>query len=112
MFGKLDAKVLLKDEWGPFLTRFVGFVSKYPPDFPGNTYTRTGHLGASWTKQVLDPLTAQVMNIAMYAGFVQGHEQTALHAGHKWKDAFLEARRWADFLLEDLWEKAMHIWTQ
>lgn len=108
---QLDAKVLLMDEWGPFLKKFVKVASEYAPDFPGNTYTRTGHLGESWIDQVLDPLTAQVMNLAIYAGWVVGHEQTALHAGHKWKYAFDVARDHLDYLVQDLWEKVEQIWT-
>ena len=35
---KLDAEILLKGEWEPFLARVVDVAGKYPPDFPGNTY--------------------------------------------------------------------------
>lgn len=108
---QLDAAVLLQGEWDPFMTRVIELVGKYPPDFPDNTYVRTGHLGRSWTQEVLNPLQARIGNDAIYAGYVHGHEQIALHAGHGWKHLFDEANRLATVLVEQLWQKAMRIWT-
>ena len=109
---RLDAKVLLQGEWNPFMVRFIELVGKYPPDFAGNTYKRTGHLGRSWTKQVVDPLTARIGNDAIYAGWVQGHEQMAYHAGHGWQDAFERAKDLIWHLIEKIGDKAERIWAQ
>ena len=109
---KLDAEILLKHEWGPFLDNFVKYVKIYPPEIPGSSYVRTHHLEESWTSGVVDPLTAQVINAAIYAGWVQGHEQTATHAGHKWTNAFEKGKAHLDYLAQTIMEKAIRIWTQ
>ena len=109
---KLDAEVLLQGEWDPFLVRVVDVVGKYPPDFPGNTYKRTGHLGDSWHKEVINPLSAQVQNVAIYAGWVHGHEQQAGHAGHGWVHLYEKAKWLLGFLIEKIGDKAERIWSQ
>lgn len=109
---QLDAEVLLQGEWDPFLTRVVELVGKYPPDFPGNTYKRTGHLGMSWHKEQVDALTGQVQNVAVYAGWVHGFEQTAGHAGHGWVKLWDKAKWLAGFLVEKIGDKAERIWSQ
>jgi len=107
----LDAAALLKDEWMPFMARVIEVSGAYPPVPAGSKYIRTFHLNRSWDKEVINPLTAQVLNNAIYAGYVVGHEQTAMHAGTGWKHAFDEASRLLDFLAQKLWEKAERIWT-
>lgn len=109
---QLDAQSLLTGEWMPFMTKIVDVVGEYPPDFPGNTYVRTGHLGESWTKEVLNPLQARIGNDAVYAGYVQGHEQIDLHAGHGWKHLFEEAQKYAEYFVEKIGEKAERLWER
>jgi hypothetical protein len=109
---QLDAKVLLQGEWMPFMGKVVEIVSRYPADFPGNTYTRTHNLEANWHWKVLDALTGQIENLAIYAGWVQGHEQTAGHAGHGWTNAFEKAKDLVYILIERVGDKAEEIWAQ
>ena len=112
---KLDAKVLLEGEWSPFLDRVQVVAGTYPPDFPDNTYKRTGHLGKSWQKEVVNPLEAQIGNAALYAGWVHGHHigepGLDLHVGHGWKNLFDEGSRLLDILAEKIGRKAIGIWT-
>ena len=84
-FRDLKPERVLKGELLPFVRDIKRTAAPYPPDFPGNTYKRTGNLGRSWQYVVLSPLSAEVSNAASYAGFVQGHEQMSIHAGHGWK---------------------------
>ena len=95
----LDPKELFKDEWLPFVKAVAEDAGMYPPDFPGNTYVRTGNLGRNWRYAVLSPLSAEVGNAAVYAGYVHGHEQISLHAGHGWRRLFeIGDKRLADFI--------------
>ena len=80
---------LFRDEWLPFVRGVRVEAGAYPPDFPGNTYDRTGNLGRNWMYAVLSPLSAEVGNAAWYAGFVHGRDdQWELHASHGWKRLF------------------------
>lgn len=110
---RLDAEVLLKGEWEPFIANVRKVAGAYPPDFPGNTYIRTFHLHRSWNTEVLDPLSAKIENLAIYAGAVHGHpnEQLPLHVTHGWKSLFTVGSKHLDFLAQKLWEKIERIWS-
>ena len=111
-FRDLKPERVLKGELLPFVRDIKRTAAPYPPDFPGNTYKRTGNLGRSWQYVVLSPLSAEVSNAASYAGFVQGHEQTSLHARHGWKylhevgDSLLEA------FIKKIEAKVVRIWMR
>ena len=108
---RLDAEVLIKREWEPFLDNFVEVVSKYPPPKEGSKYVRTGNLLRQWQEpKVLDPLTAQVMNIAGYAGWVHGQEQVGFHQETGWIQAFKKGRELIDHLVEKIGDRAERIW--
>ena len=107
----LDAKSLLEGEWGPFLDHAVEVISKYPPVPANSKYLRTGHLWASWHSEQVDALTGQIQNVAEYAGWVHGHEQTAQHKGTGWTYAWDKAKWLAGFFVEKIGDKAEAIWV-
>ena len=107
----LHPEKLLEGEWLPFATDVMLTAANYAPDFPGNTYTRTGHLWESWGRDVESPLSASVFNFALYAGHVQGAEQMAVHAGHGWKKLFDVGLRMAQDFVNMLADKADRIWS-
>jgi len=107
----LHPEVLFKDEWLPFVKGIAEIAGEYPPDFPGNTYTRTGNLGRDWRYAVLSPTSAEVGNAAVYAGYVHGHEQIPLHAGHGWRRLFeIGDKRLAAFI-QKIEAKVSRLWT-
>ena len=108
----LDPKMLFEGEWDPLLNKTVDVVGTYPPDFIGNTYKRTGNLGRNWRGRVNNPLSAQVENLAVYAGYVHGHEQIALHAGHGWKNLYSEGEKLAAEFIKKIAEKVDRIWRR
>ena len=60
----------------------------YPPNFPGNTYTRQDILKGGWTSRVKarpKSLLGIVGNLVKYGPWVQSPtKQTAVHKGHGW----------------------------
>ena len=114
----LDARVLLMDEWDPYLVQVIDIIKKYPAPVPDSKYVRTFTLLHSWSHAVVDALTGQILNdaqqpnTAIYAGWVQGHEQTALHAGHGWINAFEKAEDLLYILIERVGDKAELNWSQ
>jgi hypothetical protein len=113
---KLDAGSLLEDEWKPFLENYIKYVKIYPAEIPDSKYIRTHILENSWSYKVVDPLRAQVLNdakqpnSAIYAGWVQGHEQTGGHASNGWTNAFDKAKDHAAYLVQTIMDKAVRIW--
>lgn len=101
---------LFKGEWLPFVKAVAREAGHYPPDFPGNTYTRTGNLERNWRYAVLSPTSAEVGNAAHYAGYVHGHEQISLHAAHGWRRLFeIGDRRLAAFI-KKIEAKVSRLW--
>ena len=107
----LSPEKLLQGEWLPFATDVMLTAGNYPPDFPGNTYVRTGNLWESWGRDVESPLSASVYNSALYAGYVQGTtEQLAVHAGHGWKKLIDVGTKKVEVFIKHLLDKAERIW--
>ena len=107
---KLDAEHILKGEWVPFIDNVVEVVSVYPPVPQDSKYLRTGDLFVAWHAEVVNPLMAQVQNVAEYAGYVQGHEQTAQHKGTGWIELHKKASDMLDIFADKLWQKIETIW--
>lgn len=109
----LEPKNLLKGELWEFADEIIDVVGKYPPDFPGNTYVRTGLLGRNWLDPIMKgPFEVHVVNITAYAKKVHGHEQMALHAGHGWKHLFDVAWDMADDFIKKIAAKVDRIWRK
>ena len=108
----LEPKRVFGGELLPFAEDIGDYVGEYPPDFPGNTYIRTGHLGRSWAFRENNPLEAEIRNAAIYAGWVHGHEQLALHAGHDWRHLYNEATRMAVEFMRKIAAKVDRIWRK
>ena len=77
----LMPKHLLKRYMDPLGRSIVDEASRYPPP---SGYPRTGHLGRSWYNRVYG-LDLKVGNLAHYAGYVVGDEQTNAAANVGWK---------------------------
>lgn len=107
----LRPEELFKDEWLPFVKAVGEEAGEYPPDFPGNTYDRTGNLGRNWKYAVLSPTSAEVGNPAVYAGYVHGREQIELHAGHGWRRLFeIGDKRLVEFI-KKIEAKVSRLWN-
>ena len=107
----LHPRKLFKGEWLPFVRAVSVETGHYPPDFPGNTYSRTGNLGRNWRYAVLSPLSAEVGNAAIYAGYVHGQEQVSVHASHGWRRLFeIGDKRLAAFI-EKIAAKVSRLWS-
>lgn len=102
---------LFKGELLPFVKAVAKEAGHYPPDFPGNTYTRTGNLGRSWKYAVLSSTSAEVGNAAHYAGYVHGHEQISLHAGHGWRRLFEIGDKRLVAFIRKIEAKVSRLWT-
>ena len=108
----LGPEKLLRGKLLPLVKEIGEVAGKYPPDFPGNTYVRTGHLGSSWRHGLINPLTAEVGNAADYAGWVQGTDQTALHRGHGWLNLFKVGDKLVEEFLNKIAAKVDRIWRR
>ena len=108
---RLDAEVLLKGEWVPFVDNVVEVVSVYPPVPQNSHYVRTGDLFMAWHAEQVDPLSAQVQNVAEYAGWVHGHEQTSQHKGTGWTQLYDKAKWLMGHFVEKIGDKAEAIWS-
>jgi len=96
-------------------------ATKYAPDFPTNTYTRTGRLGRSMAKLIRSNsrgVTGTVYGTGAsaphgidYTGLVKVEgEQAAIHALHKWKtdkDDLEDSRADIDAALDNAVKKAL-----
>lgn len=57
----------------------------YPPMRPGQTYVRTGRLGAGWSHERVKAAVYEVINLVEYAGWVvDEHFQAWMHRGRWW----------------------------
>ena len=95
---------------GPFGRAVVEKAGWYPPDFPDNTYVRTGHLGRSWYYKLIGSLEVEVGNTAVYAGWVHGPEQISIHAGHKWRRLFETGDKMINGLIEKIADRVGQLW--
>jgi hypothetical protein len=82
----------IKDYMDYFGKYHMEFIRAYPPDYPGNPYTRTNTLFESWkvdpTKKSSTQLQLYIHADAPYADLVVGQDQWFLHAEHGWPNAY------------------------
>jgi hypothetical protein len=109
--GGLIPEELVKGELMPFTREFMEYVSTYPPPKADSSYIRTNNLWESWHYAQVNPLTTQVTNYAVYAGYVQGREQVAMHKETGWRRLYEEAPKWARMLIDKLAHKAGIVWS-
>ena len=102
----LHPKKLVGPELDPMGRRIIKTAEVYPAPVGG---IRTGHLGRSWYHRLYG-LDLTIGNLAVYAGYVHGEEQTARHAQTGWKRVFDVAVDEASKLLKKLEDKAVAIW--
>jgi len=107
----LDPGALLKDEWRGFLVPMKRELREYPPKLPDQKYIRTFHLRESWQYKVLSPTEAQMQNLAVYAGWVQGVAQAPIHE-NRWKKAVEVAEEHLERLVKKLADKAGKVWER
>lgn len=108
--ARLKPENLLKGELLHFATTVGITAGKYAPNFPGNTYVRTGHLGRSWYSHALGDLAAEVGNLAIYAGWVHGPQQVAIHRAHGWRRLFEMGEEMLDDFVKKIADRAGEIW--
>ena len=109
--GGLEPPELVGDELLPLVANIAFETMRYPPVPEGSTYERTEKLFGAWTYKQMNPLSAKIENLMPYAGYVQGREQTAKHAGTGWKVLYTVAEDKVKWLLSKLANKADKIWT-
>jgi len=97
---------LVGPELDPMGRRVIKTAGVYPRSVG---YPRTGHLGRSWYHRLYG-LDLTIGNLAVYAGYVHGEEQTARHKQTGWKRVFDVAMDEASKLLKKLEDKAVRIW--
>ena len=85
-------------------------VAAYPPPKKDSTYVRTGKLFGGWKREVM-PKAVRLFNPVDYGIFVQGREQTAMHAGTGWKRLYEWAEKHMERLVYKLEMKALGIWN-
>jgi hypothetical protein len=102
---------VLEGEWRQFLTPLQRELRTYPPPPVGSKYVRTFNLKRNWQYAVLSPTEAEIGNCAVYAGWVQGVEQAAVHVG-RWKQATLIAQEHLDQFIERLSKKVERVWVR
>ena len=108
----LQPEELLKGELMPFAKGVSEKAGWYPPDFPGNTYMRTGLLGRSWVYGLIDSLSVEVANMAYYAGYVHGPEQYPVHRAHFWRRLYEVADDKIDEFIQKINDKIERIWNR
>lgn len=106
----LEPEKLMRDEWAPFLRGVIGEVRPYPEKLPNQQYERTFNLRDSWGYEITNPLQAKVENTAVYAGYVQGMDQAAVHVG-RWTILFEKGAELFEELVGKLARKVDRIWT-
>ena len=107
---KLNGKRLLEGEWRDLLVPLKRELRTYPAPPPGSRYVRTHNLKRSWQYAIVSPERAEVSNTAIYAGYVQGENQAAVHQG-RWS-IFTEVggRHFSEFI-DKLTTKIGKIWA-
>ncbi len=106
----LDAmrpKKLLKRRLDPLAKEVIEHAGAYPPPVSGSQ--RTGHLRREWFYE-LHGLDAEIGNLASYAGYVHGDEQTSVHKRHGWKQIMDVAVDEVDNLIKKLMTKIGRMW--
>ena len=106
----LHLERLLEGELGPFAKAVGVAAGKYPPPVSGSTYIRTHNLDRNWYYKLLSALSVEVGNLAVYAGYVHGHEQVDFHAAHGWRRLFEMGDTMLENFIEKLIRKAERIW--
>ena len=101
---------LVGSELKPLASNIVFDTSRYPPVPEGSTYVRTNNLFNAWDYKQVNPLAMKIENLMPYAGYVQGREQTAKHAGTGWKVLYTVAEAKVKWLLDKIANKAENIW--
>lgn len=97
---------LIGPELDPMGRRVIRTAGKYPGSIGS---PRSGHLGRSWYHRLYG-LDLTVGNLAHYAGYVHGEEQTARHKQTGWKRVLDVAMDEASKLIKKLEDKAVRIW--
>ena len=103
----LEPGRLMQDEGRDFAQDVIMVTGMYPPPLP--TSRRTGQLGRSWYHQVMG-LDVDIKNLAPYAGYVHGDEQTFRHRLTGWKRLRDEIENALDRLIERLERRAEELW--
>ena len=107
----LHPEKVLDGEWGPFLRGIIADIKPYPARRENQKYVRTFHLRDSWEWNIKSPLEAEVGNVAVYAGYVQGVEQAAIHV-NRWQRLVDVGERNLEEFINKLMRKVEHIWTR
>jgi len=107
----LDPAEVLKDEWRGFLVPLKREFRNYPPELANQKYKRTYNLKQNWQYAVLNPTTAEITNMATYAGWVQGVEQAGIHEG-RWPVAVEVADTRLEEWISKLSAKFGKIWSK
>jgi len=102
---------VLEGEWRPFLVPLQRELRTYPPPPMGSKYVRTFNLKRNWQYAVLSPTSAEIGNAAIYAGWVQGVEQAAVHVG-RWPMAVTVAEKHLEAFIDRLAKKVERIWVK
>ena len=102
----LMPKHLLKRYMDPLGRSIVDEASRYPPP---SGYPRTGHLGRSWYNRVYG-LDLKVGNLARYAGYVVGDDQTNAAASIGWPRLRDVMTKRIDELLKKLEREIDRLW--
>ena len=103
----LYPKKLVGRDLDPLGKSIIKIAGEYPP--PVSTSKRTGKLGRSWYHTVFG-LDLKIGNLASFAGYVHGKEQTQVHARHGWKKVFQVATTELDKLIKKLEKKVDKLW--
>jgi hypothetical protein len=107
----LQPEKVLEGEWGPFLRSMQLDLQEYPPELPNQKYKRTGNLKRSWMYAVLSPTSAEIGNVATYAGWVQGEDQAAIHVG-RWQKMREIGEEALELFVSKLSAKVGRVWTR
>ena len=107
----LDPEKVLKEEWRSLLVPLKRELRTYPAEIPGQKYKRTGNLKRNWQYAVLSAKSAEVSNMASYAGWVQGVGQAEVHQG-RWSIMMEVGERHLQEWIEKLSAKIGRIWTR
>ena len=101
---------LFKGHMGPFVKEIGMQTGKYPPPMADSAYVRTGHLGRSWYYNVIDSLSAEVGNLAIYAGWVHGPKQVDYHGAHGWRRLYEMGDKTMKAFVRKMEERIDRIW--
>jgi len=107
----LQPDKLLENEWRPFMLPMQRELRVYPAKLPNQKYVRTLNLKRNWQYAVLSPTSAEIGNAAIYAGYVQGVEQAAIHVG-RWSKMVDIGEKHLEAFIEKLSKKVERVWTR